>query len=50
MSDEVELPGEKELAQLPKGSTATFAIRCALKVQLLLAAGDEATDEFKKQL
>lgn len=46
MSDEVELPREKELAQLPKGSTATFAIRHELRVQPLLAAGHEATDEF----
>lgn len=48
MSDEKGLPSSGELAKLPKGSLATYAIRCALRVQPLLSSWSEPSKKYKK--
>lgn len=52
MSDEfpVELPSEKDLKQLPLASVATYAIRCALRVQPFLSTWKEATKVYKQAI
>lgn len=47
MSDEVELPSEEELAELPMYSKAVYAIRCALRVLPILVSWNKATDRYK---
>lgn len=48
MSDNLELPSEGELAELPKGSLATYAIRCALRALPLLFSWKEPSKNSKR--
>ena len=48
MSDEFELPSERELEKLPWNSVAVYAIRCALRVQPLLVSWNNPTEKYKR--
>lgn len=48
MSEQTELPNERELRMLPKNSLAVYAFRCALRAQSLLASWRTPTREYKK--
>ena len=50
MSDEKGLPNENELLQLSPNAIATYAIRCALRVQPMWTLWNKSTAEYKKEI